>query len=114
MPTLTDPAVLAQFREVLVNWRYAGFVTAKDLALEWIAKNLGGMTLRHVAKAMHDHVQTGGMIDQVPETRPEWSAWPFHYDFRMQIAGRAAYVETILQDDDPGDPTIHIVSIHDV
>jgi hypothetical protein len=55
----------------------------------------------------------GGVIDQVPETRPEWSAWPFHYDFHLQLAGRDVYIETILKDDDPNDPTIRIVSIHD-
>jgi hypothetical protein len=58
--------------------------------------------------------RTGGTIDQERETRAEWSGWPFHYDFRLAIAGRQIYVEKILQDDDPRDPTVHIVSIHDV
>jgi hypothetical protein len=39
--------------------------------------------------------------------------WPYHYDFRLMIAGRNIYIETILQDDDPNDPTLEIVSIHD-
>ncbi len=114
MPPLTDPVILAQFGIVLANWNYTGYVTAKDVALEWIANNLSGLTLKNVAEAMHEFLQRGGVIDQVPETRPEWSMWPFHYDFRLQLAGREVYVETILQDDDPNDPTIHIVSIHDV
>jgi hypothetical protein len=114
MPPLTDPAILAQFRAVLANWNYTGYVTAKDTAVEWIANNLGGLTLRDMARAMHDFLQAGGGIDQQPETRPEWSVWPFHYDFRLQLAGRNLYIETILQDDNPNDPTIHIVSIHDV
>ncbi len=113
MPPLTDPAILAQFGMVLANWNYTGYVTAKDVALEWIANNLGGLTLKDVAKAMHDFLQGGEVIDQQPETRSEWSAWPFHYDFRVQLAGRDVYIETILQDDDSNDPTIHIVSIHD-
>ena len=113
MPTLTDAVVLAQIGSVLANWNYTGYVTAKDVVLEWIANNLGGLTLKDVAKAMHDHFHRGDVIDQQPETRPEWSSWPFHYDFRLQLAGRDIYIETILQDDDPRDPTIHIVSIPD-
>jgi hypothetical protein len=114
MPPLTDPAILAQFKAVLANWNCTGYITAKDLALEWIADNLPGLTLKDVAKAMEQHVAGGGVIDQVAETRPEWSVWPFHYDFRLQIGGRDVYIETILRDDDPKDPTIRIVSIHDV
>jgi hypothetical protein len=113
MPPLTDPAILAQFRAVLSEWRYTGYVTAKEVALDWIANNLGGLTLKDVAKAMHDFVAADGTIDQVPETRPEWSMWPFHYDFRLVLAGKERYIEAILKDDDPNDPTIRIVSIHD-
>jgi hypothetical protein len=63
---------------------------------------------------MYDFMQGGGIIDQIPERRPEWNTWPFHYDFRLPIGARNVYIEVILQDDDPRDPTIHIVSIHDV
>jgi hypothetical protein len=31
----------------------------------------------------------------------------------MEIGGRLLYIETILVEDDPNDPTIHVVSIHD-
>src|SRR5262249_30411625 len=112
MPPLVDPTILGQIREVLHNWRYTGYVTAKDAVLDWIANELGE-TLKNVAKAMFDHLQGGGLVDQVVEQRPEWRMWPFHYDFRIAISGRAVYIETILQDDDPKDPTLHIVSIHD-
>jgi len=40
----------------------------------------------------------------VPERRPEYSAWPYHYDFRLQLAGKEIYIKTILQDDDPKTP----------
>ena len=113
MPTLSDAVILALIGSALANWNYTGYVTAKDVALEWITNNLGGLTLKDVAEAMNDHFQRGDVIDQQPETRPEWSLWPFHYDFRLQLGGRDIYIETILQDDDPRDPTIHIVSIHD-
>ena len=113
MPPLTDPVILAQFSAVLTNWNYTGYVTAKDVASNWIANHLGGLTLKDVAQTMYAFLQRGAVIDQVPETRPEWSMWPCHYDFRVPLAGRVVYIETILQDDDPNDPTIHIVSIHD-
>ncbi len=114
MPPLTDPIILGMFQQVLAEWRYTGYVTAKDTALDWIADNLSGLTLRDVARALYNHFQAGGAIDRQPEARPEWSAWPFHYDFRLTIGTRYVYVETVLQDDDPRDPTLHIVSIHDV
>ena len=113
MPPLTDPTILSQFRTVLANWKYAGYLTAKDVAVEWIANNLGGLGLKEVAMAMNDFLLGGGVIDQIAERRSEWSLWPYHYDFRLPISGRDVYIETILQDDDPNDPTIHVVSIHD-
>jgi len=33
--------------------------------------------------------------------------------FRITIGERLIYMETILVEDDPDDPTIHVVSIHD-
>lgn len=113
MPPLTDPDILAQFRAALSEWKYTGYVTAKDVATEWIADNLGGLTLKDVAKAMYDLLQRSEEIDQVEETRPEWNSWPFHYDFRLTISAKPIYIETILKDDDPSDPTVLIVSIHD-
>src|SRR5438876_10396263 len=112
MPQLTDPSILAQFHAVLANWKYTDYVTAKPLALDWITNNLGGLGLKDVAKVMNDFCRTGGVIDQVPERRAEYSNWPFHYDFRLLLAGKAIYVESILQDDYPRDPTVQIVSIH--
>jgi hypothetical protein len=114
MPPLTDPDILSQFHAVLTNWNFTDYVTAKPLVLDWIANELGGLSLKDVAKAMNDFCQAGGVIDQVLERRPEYSIWPFHYDFRLQLASKNVYIETILQDDDPKDPTIRIVSIHDV
>ena len=107
MPPITDDVILAQFQSVLANWKYTGYVTAKDVALDWIKEQLGGLKVKDVAKAMYHFLLEGGIIEQVPETRPEWSNWPFHYDFRFRIGARRIYVETILQDDDPDNPVIH-------
>jgi hypothetical protein len=113
MAALTDPQILAMFLAVLKEWNYTGYVTAKEIVLDWIAENLPGLRLRDIAKLMHDHVvQAGGTIDQVRERRPEYNDRDYHYDFRLMIAGRRIYIETILVDDDPSDPTIHIVSMH--
>src|SRR4051812_32713361 len=106
MPPLTDVSILAQYHAVLENWKYTDYVTAKPLALDWMSNNLPGLSLKDVAKAMYDHCRLGGVIDQIPERRPEYMAWPFHYDLRLQLAGKQVYIETILQDDDPKDPTI--------
>jgi hypothetical protein len=114
MPPLTDAVVLAQFLAVLANWRYTGYVTAKDHVLEWIADELAGLTLKDVSRAMYDFLQAGGVIDQIAETRPQWNDYPFHYDFRLHLSGRFVYIETVLDNDDPADPTIRVVSIHDV
>jgi hypothetical protein len=59
MPPLTDPVILGQFQTVLANWKYTGYVTAKDVALEWMANELKGLKLKDVAKAMHDVLQGG-------------------------------------------------------
>jgi hypothetical protein len=82
-------------------------------AENWAAKELSGFNLKALAKLMHQHVQTGGVIDQVRETRPEWNDRDYHYDFRLAWAGRALYIETVLVDDNPKNPYLYIVSIHD-
>ncbi len=114
MPALVDPVIRSQIDSALSNWRYTGYVTAKDLVLEWIANNLGGLTLKDVAHSLHNYCQSGGVIDQVPETRPEWNLHDYHYDFRLHFGPRFVYIETILLNDDPNDPTLHVVSMHDV
>jgi hypothetical protein len=113
MAPLADPQLLATFRAVLSNWYVTDHVTAKRVALEWAGNNLPGFCLKDLAKLMHYHVLAGGVIDQVRERRPEYNDRDYHYDFRLSWAGRPLYIETVLVDDDPTDPTIDIVSIHD-
>ena len=59
-------------------------------------------------------MDAGGEVDQVKERRPEWNDHEYHYDLRLEIQGRRRYVESLLLDRDPTDPTVLIVSIHDV
>lgn len=113
MPRLTDTEILAKFEQALSLWRFTGYVTWKPVAREWWEKNLEGFTTRAVSEEMYRHLAAGGDIDQVAERREEWSDHRFHYDFRLEINERSLYIETVLIDDDPADPTIHVVSIHD-
>jgi hypothetical protein len=63
---------------------------------------------------MWQHVAGGGEIDQVAETREDYrNRYPYHYDFRLPIAGRLIYIETCCDDTMMG-PTIYVVNIHDV
>ena len=62
MPPLTDPVILGQFRAVLTNCKYTGYVTAKDVALEWIAaqraplliQDLRGEATRQCHRRLYD------------------------------------------------------------
>jgi hypothetical protein len=99
MAPLNDPQVQAQFVTVLNNWNVTGYITAKELVLNWIADNLPGHDLRAVAKLMHDHLQAGGWPDQVRERRPEYNDREYHYDFLLAIPGRQRLV---LHRNDPG------------
>ena len=113
MAPLTDVAILAKFRHALCEWNCTGYVTWKPGAREWVEDNLEGFTTRAIAEEMFRFLEAGGQVDQVRETRREWTEQRFHYDLRLSIAGRLLYIETILVEDDPRDPTIHVVSIHD-
>jgi hypothetical protein len=113
MVPLTDPNILAKFARALEQWRFTGYVTWKAIARQWIEGNLEGWTTCAVAEEMFCHFDAGGRVDQVRETRPEWSEHRYHYDFRLQFGDRLIYVETLLVEDDPDDPTVHVVSIHD-
>jgi hypothetical protein len=113
MAPLKDAAIQERFRHALKQWNFTGYITWKPVAREWVENNLDGFTTRAVAEEMFCFVSAGGVIDQVRESRAEWAGQRFHYDLRLPIEGRLVYIETILIDNDPEDPTIHVVSIHD-
>lgn len=113
MAVLTDPTLLAMFQHAMSEWNCGGYITWKRVAREWVEGNLEGYTTRAIGEEMFRYFAAGGIIDQVRETRPEWTEHRFHYDFRVPIAGRLIYIETLLIDHDPTDPTIHVVSIHE-
>ncbi|MBC8869900.1 MAG: hypothetical protein H8E44_10805 [Planctomycetes bacterium] len=63
---------------------------------------------------MLEYVENGGEVDQVRETREEWPDFKFHYDFRVPLESRRLYIETVLLSDDPHDPEVQVVNVHDV
>lgn len=113
MPPLTDPRRLEHYRKALTNWRYVGYVVYSKAADEWIRSELG-LTQRAFSQKMWEYVVAGGEIDEVPETREEYSEHEFHHDLRFKMRGRATYVETrLLMEHDIDDTTIHVVNVHD-
>src|ERR1700736_3003628 len=61
---------MAQFRKVLAEWNCTGYVTAKEVARNWIASNVGGLDLKAVAKAMHDFMVAVSTMPE-PDTHSE-------------------------------------------
>jgi hypothetical protein len=113
---LTDPERLKCYQNALSNWRYTGYVQLTEFA-EQAFKRLGlGIEVRELQRLLAEFVQADGEIDEVVETRPEWSDWDYHFDLRPIISGRKVYVETRLHYRDPNDaddPVIFVVNIHD-
>jgi hypothetical protein len=106
MARLTDPEILTCYQNALGNWRFLGFVDFTKLAQEWLQRELSGMLPRAFAELLHRYVRGGGEIDQVVETRPEYTIYSHHYDLRPTVKGRVLYVETRLDYRDPSTPTI--------
>ena len=111
MAPLTDPTLLRAYQNALRNHRFEGYVNWTEVAAQWVRRELERLTTTRVAELMHDFVMSGGEIDQVRETRPEWSEHEYHYDLRFQIAGRRVYLETRLLFDDPTDPDDPVILV---
>jgi hypothetical protein len=113
-----DPeARLRCFRSALRNWQVQGYLEFKKVAQRWLLDELPDWSLRDIRKEMHKFVEDGGLVDEQVERRPEYSHYEFHYDLRFKIAERAIYFETVLiveDADDPDDPIVLVVSVHDV
>jgi hypothetical protein len=119
MSRLTDPETLGHYLAALRNFHINGYVVFRKDAAEWLRRELPGWTQKRFAASLLDYVQTGGEIDQVVETRENWSGiYAYHYDLRLYVKGRVrkVYVETRLVPDHPNqrdDPYLLIANIHD-
>jgi hypothetical protein len=82
-----------------------------------LRKELPEYSWREVRRELLRYVEAGGEIDEQSERRPDFAHYEFHYDMRVKIGGRHVYFETVLEcenPDDPDDPKIVVVSVHDV
>jgi hypothetical protein len=59
VPPLLDPAILAQYRSALANWRVTGYVDWNEVAEIWVQEQLRGLDPRRIGKMMYDHVRAG-------------------------------------------------------
>jgi hypothetical protein len=118
MAPLSDPERLLAYRNALSNWSFSGYVEfdLTEQSHAWIRSELRNIPLRDVAELMHRHAESGGVIDEVRETRPEWSGeHEYHYDLRLSVQGKQVYVETRLdfvRPFVPDEPSILVVNIH--
>ena len=118
MAPLTDPTRLEAYKDALGNWYFDGYIRFEltETAYEWIKRELDNISLKEIGRLMHEHVAAGGRIDEVRETRPEWSgAYEFDYDLRFTIQDRRVYIETRLDYQIPivrDDSTILVVNVH--
>ncbi|MBI2804317.1 MAG: hypothetical protein HYX68_04955 [Planctomycetes bacterium] len=118
MPPLTDSTRLLAYKDALGNWRITGFVEFEltEEAHRWVRRELNGVDLNSLRRVMHDYVMAGGEIDEVKETRPEWTQYEYHHDLRLTIQDKAVYIETRLCYREPfiqDEASILVVNIHE-
>ena len=105
--------MLDKFFEALKEWKCDGYIQWNRRPTEWLRKNLQSRSQKAIGRAMLDHVVSGGEIDQVKQNYEGYrDSHPYHYDFRIPIAGRLIYIETVFDDTARG-PTITVVNIKD-
>ncbi|MGH7194074.1 MAG: hypothetical protein ACREJM_11180 [Candidatus Saccharimonadales bacterium] len=97
---MNDPDRFSAYRGALGNWSVGGYIQFEltEQAHRWLRRELGDITLKELGRQMFEYVDAGGDIDEVAETRPEWSGeYRFHHDLRLTIGGKAVCIETRLQ-----------------
>jgi hypothetical protein len=118
MAPLTDPERLQAYKNALGNWAITGYIRPEltDQCYRWMRDELDAITLPELFQRMHDHVAAGGEIDEIRETRPEWSdEFEYHYDLRFFVRGKPVYIETRLCFKPPlvpDEPFILLVNVH--
>lgn len=119
MAPLNDPERLAAYNDALGNWNFSGYIQFKlsETSIRWVKREIENISLKEIGRLMFEYVDAGGKIDEVRETRPEWSDYEFHYDIRLPIHEKLVYVETRLNFSPPFVPdqsSIVVVNIHDI
>jgi hypothetical protein len=117
MPRLTDPDILARYKQALAEWKVEGAIELVGRAHEGLRRTLEGVTEKDFKEALYRFVCIeGGEIHQVMEEREQWcKEWEWHYDLRPTINGVRLYVETRLFPESFSsreEPIVRIVHIH--
>src|SRR5690242_2423324 len=116
MPRLTDPEILARYKQALADWKVEGAIELQGRAPEGLAGSVDGVTVKYFKESLFRFVcEQDGEIDQVKELREPWrESWEWHYDLRPTIHGVKLYVETKLHPESlvsDREPTILVVQI---
>ena len=114
---LTDPERLQAYLDALSNWDITDYIRfdLTEEAHRWFKREFSNITLTEIARLMFEYVKGGGEINEVPETRPEWADYEFHYDLRFTIQDKPVYIESRLDYRVPVVPdesSILVVNIH--
>jgi hypothetical protein len=116
MARLTDPDILARYKQALADWNVEGAIVLKGRAPDGLRLTLEGVTERYFKEVLYRFVcEDNGEIDQIKEERTPWREhWEWHYDLRPTINGVKLYVETRLFPESFScreEPIIHVVQI---
>src|SRR5262245_11177269 len=116
MARLTDPDILARYKQALSEWKVKGSIELEKDAPDGLRTTLEGVTVEFFKEALYRFVcQDNGEIDQVKEQREPWrKKWEWHYDLRPTINGVKVYVETRLFPESFSsreEPIIYVVQI---
>ena len=116
MPKLENPGIIALFVTAFTEAQACGeLIRWKQSAIENMFRDFAGYTPDHVENLILSHLNSGGKIQEVKETRPEYLDFRFHYDFVVTdplSKNEKVYIETVITCDDPELPEILIVSCH--
>jgi hypothetical protein len=112
MPQLDDAEIIRKLWLAFEEWNSGG-VLWKQLAAEWVRRNLEYVTQQAINERILQHIVSNGRIDQVNETREEYLHFEFHYDVRIPILDRTIYIEMVLTEHEMG-PVVTVVNVHDV
>ncbi len=119
MARLTDPEILARYKQALDEWKLAGAIELIGRAHEGLRRTLDGVTEDGFKEALYRFVfHQNGEIDQVKEEREPWrNNWEWHCDLRPTIDGVKLYVETRLFPESFSsrhEPMIYVVQVKPV
>lgn len=112
MPPLMDSKIIDKLRTAFEEWNSGGVRWKPVPAAEWVYKNLTNVTTAAINVLLLEHIDVGGEINQVEETREEYRHHKYHYDFIICVHRRRIYVETTLVDHTMG-PVVTVVNVHD-